>query len=60
MVESVCLLRLAVVVVAAAGNVHWLVTDMTTVVLVNVRFVGVLSCMVQTACCVMLVVRRLL
>ena len=51
---------MAVVVVAAAGNVHWLVTDMITVVLVNVRFVGVLSCMVQTACCVMLVINRLL
>ena len=59
MVESVCLLCVALLVGVVVGKVRQLVTDMTTVVLVNVRFVGMLSCMVQTACFVRLVVRML-
>ena len=59
MVESVCLLCAALLVGVVVGKVRQLVTDVTTVVLVNVRFVGMLSCMVQTACFVKLVVRML-
>ena len=49
----------ALLVGVIAGKVQQLVTDMTPVGLVNVRFVGMLSCMVQTACFVRLVVRML-
>ena len=59
MVESVCLLCVALLVGVIAGKVQQLVTDMTPVGLVNVRFVGMLSCMVHTACFVKLVVRML-
>ena len=56
---KVCVCCVELLVGVIAGKVQQLVTDMTPVGLVNVRFVGMLSCMVQTACFVKLVVRML-